>query len=964
MEFAILGPLRAIGAQGPIDLSAPKQRAVLAVLLLAHRGEAVSDERLIDAHLGRGPARHRGQGAPGPRLAAAAGARPRPARSSRGPPATPSRSSRGSSTCTASRRWPAGRGGRGARATRAGAAGSCATGSSCSAARRSPTSRSRGPRLAEADRLEELRVAALEERVELDLELGEARRARRGARQRCSSPHPYRERLHAQLALALYRSGRQADALAALRRARDRCVDDLGLDPGRELQELEAAILAQDPALDLRGAAAARPPRRRSPPPRPAPPAPAPPRPRSAGPRRSVDAPRCRAPARARASRLLTLTGPGGIGKTRLALELAHRLPRSVRRRRRRSPRSRPSAIRRASRPRSSTRSGSAEGEGAAPGEVLAATSAGRRQMLLVLGQLRAGARRRGRRWRAAGGRAGPQGRRRPAARALRLQGEHELAVPPLELGRGRGAVRAARPRPRRGVAGRATRERLERDLRAARRAAARDRARRRAHQGAPPAAILERLEHRLDLLSAGPRDAPARQQTLRAAIDWSYDLLEPAAAAAVRGARRVRRRLAARGGRGGVRPRDARWARGARRPQPRRPARASASRCSRPCASTRSSASRRAARPPRCGARFARGLPRRSPRRGAESACARRTSRSGWSGSTPTTRTCTPRSATRSPRATPDVALRLCDALWRFWLTRGHLSRRPAARRGGGRRAAGATADERACSALMAAGILAGEAGDRERGDAAHDRRPRARARAGLRARGPPGEQRTWGRWRCTRAGSAESVERYAEALEWATARGRPVVDEPPHRTTSRAPTRRSATSTARMELLREALPGARELGDPAHLSTVLRTLGRILLQEGRDDQEALAMLRESLVIAHELGERARHRRVPRVDRGRRRAGRRPRHRRAADGGRGGGRGWPPGRSATPTRRRGRSRVSRRAARRRAGRRGVRGRRGPRPAPRDLARRSRARSRSRAERTRPPIRTASREWS
>ena len=84
------------------------------------------------------------------------------------------------------------------------------------------------------------------------------------------------------------------------------------------------------------------------------------------------------------------------------------------------------------------------------------------------------------------------------------------------------------------------------------------------------PAAILERLEHRLDLLSAGPRDAPARQQTLRAAIGWSYDLLEPDVRAAVRAARRVRRRLDARGGRGGVRPGGARRPRDADGPEPR----------------------------------------------------------------------------------------------------------------------------------------------------------------------------------------------------------------------------------------------------------------------------------------------------------------------------------------------------------------------------------------------------------
>lgn len=62
--------------------------------------------------------------------------------------------------------------------------------------------------------------------------------------------HPSRERLLGQLLLALYRSGRQADALEAYRTARQRMLKDLGLVPGRDLQELQRAILAQDPALD------------------------------------------------------------------------------------------------------------------------------------------------------------------------------------------------------------------------------------------------------------------------------------------------------------------------------------------------------------------------------------------------------------------------------------------------------------------------------------------------------------------------------------------------------------------------------------------------------------------------------------------------------------------------------------------------------------------------------------------
>lgn len=116
----------------------------------------------------------------------------------------------------------------------------------------------RGPALAdfayepfaqgEAARLEEERLAALEDRIDADLALG--RHAELvGELDALVREHPLRERLHAQLMLALYRSGRQADALERYQRARRERIDELGIEPGRELQELERAILAQDPAL-------------------------------------------------------------------------------------------------------------------------------------------------------------------------------------------------------------------------------------------------------------------------------------------------------------------------------------------------------------------------------------------------------------------------------------------------------------------------------------------------------------------------------------------------------------------------------------------------------------------------------------------------------------------------------------------------------------------------------------------
>ncbi len=98
-------------------------------------------------------------------------------------------------------------------------------------------------------RLSELRLAALEERHEAELALGrhEALVPRLEAD---VIEHPLRERLWRQLMVALYRSGRQSDALRAYQRARTRLVEELGLEPGRDLRRIEAAIVAQDPDLD------------------------------------------------------------------------------------------------------------------------------------------------------------------------------------------------------------------------------------------------------------------------------------------------------------------------------------------------------------------------------------------------------------------------------------------------------------------------------------------------------------------------------------------------------------------------------------------------------------------------------------------------------------------------------------------------------------------------------------------
>jgi len=122
-----------------------------------------------------------------------------------------------------------------------------------------------GPGRQEAERLNERRLAVLVERIELDLELGRHADVI-GELEELVVSYPFHERLPALLILALYRSGRQAEALRAYRDTRRRLVEELGLEPGTELQQLERQILAHDPALDL--------PRAPTPPP-PAPPAPA-----------------------------------------------------------------------------------------------------------------------------------------------------------------------------------------------------------------------------------------------------------------------------------------------------------------------------------------------------------------------------------------------------------------------------------------------------------------------------------------------------------------------------------------------------------------------------------------------------------------------------------------------------------------------------------------------------------------
>ena len=162
----------------------------------------------------------------------------------------------------------------------------------------------------EIARLEELRLSALEERIGADLELG--REAELIAElEALTQAHPLRERFREQLLLALYRLGRQAEALQVYRETRQLLVDELGIEPGTELQRLERQILLHDETLTPGG--------RGRPPPLPAAITPL------------ID--RWNEVAelgdllRRPDVRLTTLVGPGGVGKSRLALAVAEPWP-------------------------------------------------------------------------------------------------------------------------------------------------------------------------------------------------------------------------------------------------------------------------------------------------------------------------------------------------------------------------------------------------------------------------------------------------------------------------------------------------------------------------------------------------------------------------------------------------------------------------------------------------------------
>ena len=250
LEFRILGPLEVVEGDRILPLGGEKQRAALAMLLL-HRNVVVSRDRLIEGIWGDAP-----PVSAGPTLDTLL-SRLRKVLPTEGsgsrlvtrPPGYLLRVEDGEldlqrfevlldrarSALASEDRWTSGEHLREAL--------SLFRGTSLEDLAHAPFAQ------AEVGRLEEMRLGALELRLDVDLESGRYPEVV-GELESLVARYPFRERFWAQLMLALYRSGRQGDALMAFDRARRTLSEELGVDPGQPLQQLQRRILQQDPSLE------------------------------------------------------------------------------------------------------------------------------------------------------------------------------------------------------------------------------------------------------------------------------------------------------------------------------------------------------------------------------------------------------------------------------------------------------------------------------------------------------------------------------------------------------------------------------------------------------------------------------------------------------------------------------------------------------------------------------------------
>ena len=249
IRFRILGPLEVEADGGEVRLGGQKPRALLALLLL-HPNEVVPADRLIDELWG-GDSREAGAGPLRVNVARLRKALPEGVLTTRSPGYMVSVAPDELDLHRFERLVDEGR-------------GLLARGLAADASQRLHEALSlwRGPALAEfayesfaqsaIARLDEMKLAATELRIDADLALGRHDELI-GELEALVAEHPLRERLRGCLMTALYRSGRQAEALDAYQNARRALVDELGIEPSPALQELERAILRQDRALEVAG---------------------------------------------------------------------------------------------------------------------------------------------------------------------------------------------------------------------------------------------------------------------------------------------------------------------------------------------------------------------------------------------------------------------------------------------------------------------------------------------------------------------------------------------------------------------------------------------------------------------------------------------------------------------------------------------------------------------------------------